>query len=104
MAPLEWREALWRAHRDPTADRVLPCWTMPKGTTPEQLRSWIEGQRIANDRQRETLAAMSAEEKLRQISRLMASARLFDMSRRAAGDRAVHELWQRLRERWPGGQ
>jgi hypothetical protein len=69
-----------------------------KGTTPEQLRAWIEGQQIANDRQRESLAAMTADEKLRQISRLMASARVFDMSRRAAGDRAVHELWQRLRE------
>ena len=44
---------------------------------------------------------MTADEKLRQISRLMSSARMFDMSRRDAGDRAVIELWQRLRARWP---
>lgn len=45
---------------------------------------------------------MTMEEKLRQMSRLMSSARMFDMSGRAADDRAVIEIWQRLRERWPG--
>jgi hypothetical protein len=66
----------------------------------EQLRSWIEGHEIANRRQQVLRATMSAEEKLLRISRLMASASLFDMSRRRAGDEAVREIWQRLRERW----
>jgi len=72
---------------------------MPKQLRSEELRAWIEGQQIANMRGREDVASMRPEEKLRQISRLMASARLFDMSRREAGDEAVRELWQRLRSR-----
>jgi hypothetical protein len=75
---------------------------MPNAATREQLRAWIEGHQAANERRRDEVTAMTAEEKLRQISRLMRSARLFDMNRRAAGDRAVIELWQRLRARWPG--
>ena len=72
--------------------------------TRQQLQGWIEGHQIANRRQQDLLAAMSAEEKLLRISRLMASARLFDMSRRRAGDEAVREIWKRLRERWPAGK
>lgn len=72
---------------------------MRKQLRSEELRAWIEGQQIANMRGREDVASMRPEEKLRQISRLMASARLFDMSRREAGDEAVRELWQRLRSR-----
>ena len=74
---------------------------MPKQLRSEELRAWIEGQQIANMRGREDVASMRPEEKLRQISRLMASARLFDMSRREAGDDAVRALWQRLRSRTP---
>jgi hypothetical protein len=74
---------------------------MPYSATGEQLRAWIEGHKLANERHGDEVAAMTADEKLRQISRLMSSAGLFDMNRRAAGDRAVIELWQRLRARWP---
>lgn len=70
----------------------------------DAVRAWIAGHEIANARQRERVAAMSTEEKLRQISRLMSSAGIFDMSRRAAGDQRVIELWQRLRARWPAGK
>ena len=77
---------------------------MRNGMTRQQLRQWMEGHQLANRRQQASLAAMSAEEKLHQISRLMASARLFPMSRRRAGDDVVREIWQRLRERWPGGE
>ncbi|HEX7706362.1 MAG TPA: hypothetical protein VF701_07895 [Thermoanaerobaculia bacterium] len=72
--------------------------------TRQQLRGWIEGHQIANRRQQALRAAMSAEEKLLRISRLMASAHLFDMSRRRAGDEAVREIWKRLRERWAAGE
>jgi hypothetical protein len=61
----------------------------------------MEGLRLADVRRRREVEALSADEKLRQISRLMASAKLFDMSRRNAGDQAVRELWQELRARWP---
>jgi hypothetical protein len=74
---------------------------MPTLTGSERLRAWMEGHQIANTRQRERVAAMSADEKLRQISRLMVSAKLFDGSRREAGDQQVQELWQRLRTRSP---
>jgi hypothetical protein len=74
---------------------------MPDAATKEQLRAWLDGQQAANERHRGDVASMTPDEKLRQISRLMRSAGLFDMSRRAAGDRAVIELWQRLRARWP---
>ncbi len=67
---------------------------MPNAGTREQLRAWIEGQRAVNERHRDEVASMTAGEKLAQISRLMSSARLFDMSRRDAGDRAVIEIWQ----------
>jgi hypothetical protein len=60
----------------------------------------MEGLRLADVRRRREVEALSADEKLRQISRLMASAKLFDMSRREAGDQAVRELWQELRARW----
>jgi hypothetical protein len=74
---------------------------MPDRATGEQLRAWIAGHQLANERHRSAVAAMTADEKLRQISRLMSATRLFDMNRRAAGDGAVIELWQRLRARWP---
>lgn len=77
---------------------------MPEPGGRDELRAWIAGHEIASARQRERVAAMSAEEKLRQISRLMRSAGMFDMSRRAEGDARVIELWQRLRERWPAGK
>ena len=44
---------------------------------------------------------MTAEEKLQQLSRLMSSTGLFEMSRRAAGDQFVIDLWQQLRARSP---
>ena len=72
---------------------------MPDPATRDQLRAWMDGHRAANERHLEEVAAMTPDEKLRQISRLMRSAGLFDMNRRAAGDRAVIELWQRLRAR-----
>jgi hypothetical protein len=72
--------------------------------TRQQLLGWIEGHEIANRRQQAVLAAMSAEEKLLRISRLMASAHLFDMSRRRTGDEAVREIWKTLRDRWAAGQ
>ena len=74
---------------------------MPQAATKEQLRAWLDEQRVANERHRAEVIAMTADEKLRQISRLMSSARLFDMNRRDAGDHAVIELWQRLRAAWP---
>lgn len=77
---------------------------MPQSNARDELRAWIEGHEIANARQRDRVASMSTEEKLRQISRLMSSAGIFDMSRRAAGDQRVIELWQRLRARWPAGK
>lgn len=77
---------------------------MPVAADRDELRAWIAGHEIANERQRDRVVAMSGDDKLRQISRLMVSASLFDMSRRAAGDRAVIELWQRLRARWPSAE
>jgi hypothetical protein len=70
--------------------------------TKEDLLSWLEGQRSANRRHGDEVRAMTPGEKLDRISRLMSSARMFDMSRRNAGDERVIALWQRLRERWPG--
>jgi hypothetical protein len=70
----------------------------------DEIRSWIAGHEIANARQRAQVASMTAEEKLRQISDLMISTSLFDMSRRASGDQRVIELWQQLRARWPEGK
>lgn len=77
---------------------------MPPSDARDDVRAWIAGHELANARQRERVAAMSVDEKLRQISRLMSSAGMFDMSRRAAGDERVIELWQRLRARWPAGK
>ena len=77
---------------------------MPSPPHRDELRGWIAGHEIANARQRERVASMSAGEKLLQISRLMSSAGIFDMTRRAAGDQQVIELWQRLRARWPAGK
>ena len=74
---------------------------MPHTVTKDELTAWLEGQRAANQRHRDEVAAMTPGEKLRQISRLMSAAGMFDMSRRAEGDQRVIELWQRLRERWP---
>lgn len=79
-------------------------WRMTSGMTRQQLLGWIEGHQIANRRQQALRAALSPEEKLLRISRLMASAPLFDMSRRRAGDEAVREIWKSLRERWAAGQ
>jgi hypothetical protein len=70
---------------------------MAKPMTKQELRDRVEGWRMANARQRAETASMTPEEKLRQISRLMASASLFDMSRRKAGDDLARELWNRLR-------
>ena len=75
---------------------------MPQRTDADELRARIAGHQAANERHRGAVMAMTMDEKLRQISRLMSSARMFDMSGRAADDRAVIEIWQRLRERWPG--
>ena len=69
--------------------------------TRDELRAWIEGYEIVNARKREEIMSMTPAEKLDQISRLMSSADLFDMSRRDADDQRVIEIWQRLRERWP---
>lgn len=74
---------------------------MPHAVTKDELTAWLEGHRAANQRHRDEIAAMTPDEKLRQISRLMSSAGMFDMSRRTEGDQRVMELWQRLRERWP---
>ena len=72
--------------------------------TRDELRAWIEGYEIVNARKREEVMSMTTAEKLDQISRLMSSADLFDMSRRDADDQRVIEIWQRLRERWPVGR
>lgn len=72
--------------------------------TRDELRAWIEGYELVNARQLEKVRSMTPAEKLDQISRLMSSADLFDMSRRDADDQRVIELWQRLRERWPAGK
>jgi hypothetical protein len=72
---------------------------MAKELQKRELRAWIEGQEAVNARRRQQVQAMTAEQKLRQISRLMGSARLFDLSRRDPGDEAVREIWQRLRRR-----
>jgi hypothetical protein len=77
---------------------------MPRPVTKDELTAWLEGHRAANQRHRDEVAAMTADEKLSQISRLMSSAGMFDMSRRDRGDQRVIELWQRLRERWPAGR
>jgi hypothetical protein len=69
--------------------------TIERMVTRDELRAWIEGYEIAR---------MTPAEKLDQISRLMSSAELFDMSRRDADDQRVIEIWQRLRERWPANK
>ena len=71
---------------------------MARDLEKRELQAWIEGQEAVNDRRRQQVQAMTAEEKLRQIGRLMSSARLFDLSRRDRGDEAVREIWQRLRK------
>lgn len=70
---------------------------MPHSTDADALRAKIAGYRIVNAMDLEEVRAMSAGEKLDQISRLMGAASLFDMSRRDAGDQRMRELWQRLR-------
>jgi len=77
---------------------------MPPSNVREELRARIAGHELANARQRERLASMTFEEKLRQMSSLMSSAGMFDMSRRASGDQRVIELWQRLRAHRPAGK
>jgi hypothetical protein len=77
---------------------------MPEPVGRDELRAWIAGHETANARQLDEIRAMSAEEKLRQLSRLMQSRSLFDMSRRAEGNQLVIDLWQRLRARWPTGK
>jgi len=72
---------------------------MTHASDAESLRAWLAGQELAGARRREELSAMTAESKLRQLSRLMASASVFDMSRRAEGDSVASELWRTLRER-----
>ena len=72
---------------------------MPESGIGDELRAWLAGHEIANGRQRDQVAAMTADEKLRQLSRLMSSTYLFEMSRRAAGDQLVIDLWQQLRAR-----
>lgn len=74
---------------------------MPESGVGDELRAWLAGHEIANARQRDQMAAMTAEEKLRQLSRLMSSTGLFEMSRRDAGDQFVIDLWQQLRARSP---
>lgn len=64
-----------------------------------ELRAWLAGHEIANRRQRDRVASMTAEEKLHQLSRLMSSTGLFEMSRRNSGDQFVIDLWQQLRAR-----
>jgi hypothetical protein len=59
-----------------------------KASSSDDLQDRLTGKELAATRRREEVAAMSAGDKLLQISRLMASASLFDMSRRAAGDLA----------------
>ncbi|MGA7617208.1 MAG: hypothetical protein WBX15_18750 [Thermoanaerobaculia bacterium] len=65
----------------------------------EELVTWLEGLEAANARQKRSVATMTPEEKLSRIGRLMRSASLFDLSRRAEGDRRVREIWRQLRSR-----
>lgn len=74
---------------------------MPESEAGNELRAWLAGHELANRRQRDQVAAMTAEEKLQQLSRLMRSTGLFEMSRRDAGDQFVIDLWQQLRTRSP---
>ena len=59
----------------------------------------MEGLKEVDELHRRQLRAMNPGEKLAQIGRLMASAPLFDLSRRDASDQRVRELWQELRRR-----
>jgi len=72
---------------------------VPEKVSKAQLRAWIQGHQTADARRIRRLSVMSPDEKLREMSRLMASAGLFDFSRREAGDQAVRDLWQTLRAR-----
>jgi hypothetical protein len=70
---------------------------MTRQATKQELEQWRERWRIVNERQREELRRMTPDEKFDELSRLMASGSLFDLSRRKAGDDAVRELWVRLK-------
>jgi hypothetical protein len=60
------------------------------------LQAWIARWHLVNDRQRDEARQMTPAQKFLALSRLMASARMFPMSRRKPANDAARELWARL--------
>jgi hypothetical protein len=73
---------------------------MPGPMNAEELRAWRERWDVVNERQREELRRMTPAEKFEQLSRLMSSARMFDMVRRKPADDAARAQWARLQSRF----
>lgn len=63
------------------------------------LQAWVDRWALVNERQREETMRMTPAQKFLELSRMMASARMFPLSRRKRANDAARELWSRLQQR-----